>query len=117
MAVPKGVRIGGRQKGTRNKATIAKEQHRAEIVEKACASGITPLEYMLEVMRTSKDVKRRDEMAAAAAPYVHPRLNAVTAQVEQNTTMTITDEATNEVRRRIARRAERNGSDRGPVRH
>jgi hypothetical protein len=42
--------------------------------------GITPLEYMLRVMRSrSKNVtdERRDDMAKAAAPYMHPRLNAI----------------------------------------
>ena len=45
---------------------------------KAAGKGITPLEYMLKVMRNSKaDQSRRDDMAKAAAPYVHPRLSAV----------------------------------------
>jgi hypothetical protein len=38
----------------------------------------TPLEWMLSVIRDDDaDVKRRDEMAKAAAPYMHPRLSAV----------------------------------------
>ena len=52
------------------------------------AEGITPLEYMLQVMRTepSADMDARDllqaitmrfEAAKAAAPYIHPRLAAV----------------------------------------
>jgi hypothetical protein len=37
-----------------------------------------PLDYMLEVMRdTDADERRRDDLARAAAPYVHPRLSAV----------------------------------------
>jgi hypothetical protein len=63
-----GERRGGRQKGTRNRASIARE---AEIK----GSGLTPLDYMLHVMRDERaDALRRDEMAKAAAPYVHPRL-------------------------------------------
>ena len=59
---------GGRAKGTRNRASIQRE---AEIK----ASGLTPLDYMLDVMRNKRaDPARRDEMAKAAAPYVHPRL-------------------------------------------
>jgi hypothetical protein len=40
-------------------------------------SGETPLEYMIRVMRDPKaDARRRDAMAAAAAPYVHQRLSS-----------------------------------------
>lgn len=71
-----GERRGGRKKGVPNKATAARQ---AEIA----ASGETPLDYMLRVMRDpSADHERRDKMAAAAAPYVHPRLNAVTVSGE-----------------------------------
>jgi hypothetical protein len=36
-----------------------------------------PLEYMLSVMRDeTAPPERRDEMAKAAAPFVHPRLTA-----------------------------------------
>ena len=49
-----------------------------EIAERAIAEGLTPLQYMLAVMRDEKaDILRRDEMAMAAAPYVHPRLQAI----------------------------------------
>lgn len=71
MPVSKGTRIGGRQKGTPNKASAAKS---AEIA----ASGETPLEYMLRVMRDpGREHDQRDKMAVAAAPYVHPRLAAI----------------------------------------
>lgn len=44
----------------------------------ALESGISPLDYMLQVMRNPRaDAKRRDAMAAAAAPYVHARLSSV----------------------------------------
>lgn len=63
-----GERRGGRKKGARNKATIARQ---AEVA----ASGKTPLQYMLDVMRDDKaEAGRRDDMAKAAAPYVHPKL-------------------------------------------
>ncbi len=69
---PKGVRQGGRQKGTPNKATAAK----AREIEQ---SGLTPLAYMLEVLRDEAlDREARMDAAKAAAPYVHPKL----AQVE-----------------------------------
>jgi hypothetical protein len=77
MPVPKGTRIGGRSKGTKNKVTLQKEAGHAEIIAKAEAAGETPLEYMLRVMRTSEDTKRKDAMAIAAAPFVHPKLAAI----------------------------------------
>ena len=58
----------GRKRGTPNKASAARQA-------KVAATGITPLDYMLKVMRNNKaDPGRRDEMAKAAAPYVHPKL-------------------------------------------
>jgi hypothetical protein len=61
----------GRQKGTPNKTTA---QRQAEIA----AAGITPLDYMLELLRdTAKPDDIRFEAAKAAAPYVHPKLAAV----------------------------------------
>jgi hypothetical protein len=69
-----GERRGGRQKGTPNKKTRA-------FMESVEASGLVPLEYMLAVMRDeTAPPERRDEMAKAAAPFVHPRLAAVKVQ-------------------------------------
>lgn len=43
------------------------------------AAGMTPLEYMLSVMNDpGADNARRDRMAQAAAPYVHPKAEAET---------------------------------------
>jgi hypothetical protein len=65
-----GKKTGGRAKGTPNKATARREKEIAK-------SGVTPLDYMLKVMRDSRaDKSRRDDMAKAAAPYVHPKLAA-----------------------------------------
>ncbi len=67
----KGLKTGGRQKGTPNRATTAKA---AEIA----ASGLTPLDYLLRVMRDEGgEAHTRLEAARAAAPYVHPRLTSV----------------------------------------
>ena len=42
------------------------------------ASGEMPLAYMMRIMRDpSTEPHRRDAMAKAAAPYVHPTLAAV----------------------------------------
>lgn len=58
----------GRKRGTPNKASIERQK-------KVAATGITPLDYMLKVMRDpNAGAGRRDEMAKAAAPYVHPKL-------------------------------------------
>lgn len=77
-----GARAGaGRKKGSASKRT-------REIADAAAENGITPLEYMLQVMRQepSPDLAPRDYVAAmmlrfeaakAAAPYLHPRLTAV----------------------------------------
>jgi hypothetical protein len=69
-----GERRGGRKPGTPNKVTVEAR----ELIEQATADGITPLEYMLRVLRDEgQDTERRDDMAKAAAPYVHPRLNSI----------------------------------------
>ena len=67
-----GARPGsGRKKGAANKAT-------AEARKAALASGISPLDYMSRVMRDQTvDVRRRDAMAMAAAPYMHAKFAAV----------------------------------------
>lgn len=66
-----GRKTGGRKKGVPNKASIARQK----AVE---SSGLTPLEYMLSVMRDeSAEPMRRDDAAKAAAPYIHPKLQPV----------------------------------------
>lgn len=65
----------GRKPNSPNKATKERQ-------ERVAASGITPLDYMLRVMRDEKaDKGRRDDMAKAAAPYVHPKFSAITPSV------------------------------------
>lgn len=80
-----GPRLGsGRKKGSKSTKT-------REIAEKAAASGITPLEVMIEAMRHAynqsqlvKDPKEKSvylklasEHAHDAAPFMHPRLQPV----------------------------------------
>ena len=61
----------GRPRGSPNKATAVRE---AEIA----ASGLTPLEYMLGVMRDEKAAPEDRQWAAGnAAPYVHPRIQPI----------------------------------------
>jgi hypothetical protein len=88
-----GKKTGGRKKGTPNKATVERVQQIAE-------SGITPLEYLLQVMRADVPPELKEQLASAplsvetitalsgwhslrlaaakdAAPYCHPKLAAV----------------------------------------
>jgi len=61
----------GRKPGTLNKRTA----EQAAAVE---ASGLTPLDYMLAVMRDlSMDDAKRLDAAKAAAPYVHAKLSSM----------------------------------------
>jgi hypothetical protein len=44
-----------------------------------------PLAFMLKVMRDEAEPKeRRIEMAIAAAPFCHPRLNAIAVATQQH---------------------------------
>src|SRR5947209_17389519 len=71
MPRPKGLpKTGGRQKGGVDKIT------REAIL---AAQGITPLDYMMGIVRNEQEDKTvRLDAAKAAAPYVHARLQAVT---------------------------------------
>lgn len=63
----------GRPKGAATKRT-------REVADKAAAEGLTPLEYMLAVLRDeAADPDARMDAAKAAAPYVHPKLSSVDA--------------------------------------
>lgn len=68
---------GGKRPGAgRKPGAITKRTQEATAA--ILASGQTPLEYMLAVMRDANaDKDRRDDMAKAAAPYVHPKLAAI----------------------------------------
>lgn len=67
-------KTGGRKKGVKNKRTIAKRDELARMIDK----GISPLEYMLDVMRDpAREEKDRLDAAKAAAPYIHPRLTSI----------------------------------------
>ena len=74
----KGVKTGGRKPGSTNKRT---QKLKADVA----GSGLTPLEYMLVVMR-DEAIEPRERLSAAqsAAPYVHPRLANVTLGGDQN---------------------------------
>jgi hypothetical protein len=78
---------GGARKGAGRKAGSATKRTR-EIADRAMEGGITPLEFMLGVMRAPvpdglegnalvQAAAMRFEAAKAAAPYIHPRLAAI----------------------------------------
>lgn len=63
----------GRPKGKRD--AVPRMSPARKLSAEAAGKGETPLKYMLRVMRNSKaDPDRRDRMAVAAAPFIHPRL-------------------------------------------
>lgn len=74
---PKGTpKTGGRKKGSKNKR-MAIPAAVNEAAAKAALAGMSPLEYMLGVMRDpTQEARRRDDMARAAAPYLHQKLAA-----------------------------------------
>jgi len=62
---------GGRPKGSLNKKTKA--------LREALRGGISPLEFLLDVMRDEKkDFSVRVDAAKSAAPYCHARLATIT---------------------------------------
>jgi hypothetical protein len=73
---------GGARAGAGRKLGSATAKTR-EIADRALADGISPLEFMLQVMRdgTAERAERLD-MAKAAAPYIHPRLSSIEAKVD-----------------------------------
>jgi len=85
MAWPKGTprpNGAGRKKGTPNRATAAK-------VAEIAASGLTPLDFMLGVMRDEdRPFPDRLDAAKSAAPYVHPKLAAVEHSGSMDVTVT-----------------------------
>lgn len=83
---------GGKRPGAGRKAGSANKLTR-RIADKALAEGATPLEYMLKLLRIeppsdADEVKKaqieamRFEAAKAAAPYVHPKLQAIEHKVD-----------------------------------
>lgn len=64
----------GRKPGVPNTKT-------QELIAEVEASGLTPLAYMLAILRDDKqNIERRDWAAEKAAPYVHARLAAIEAK-------------------------------------
>jgi hypothetical protein len=68
---------GGKRQGAGRKVG-SKTKKTREIAMRAAAGGITPLEFMLGIMRDENEaIEVRIDMAKAAAPYVHPKLSSI----------------------------------------
>lgn len=68
---------GGRRPGSGRKTGVPNKKT-AEIQAAVAATGLTPLEYMIQVMQDpTASLARRDDMCKAAGPYIHPKLAQV----------------------------------------
>ena len=68
---------GGKREGAGRKPGSVTKRTR-EIADAAIESGLTPLEYMLSILRDeARSDSERFEAAKNAAPYVHAKLAAV----------------------------------------
>jgi hypothetical protein len=95
---------GGARRGAGRPAGSATKRTR-EIADKAMTEGVSPLEFMLAVMRSEDPepkegeeidyrlaqmrLEMRFEAAKAAAPYIHPRLAAVEVSGDPNNPLTM----------------------------
>lgn len=95
MAVPKGTRVGGRQKGTKNKRTEALE---AKVSETARAlEGLLPdaftgdaHAFLMAVYKdASNPIKDRLAAAVAAIGYEKPKLASVEMKAEVDATVEV----------------------------
>jgi hypothetical protein len=69
------VRGGKRERAGRKPGSVARIDYEAR--RNALTSGVTPLEYLLSIMRDeSGDAHARLDAAKAAAPYCHARLSS-----------------------------------------
>lgn len=68
---------GGKREGAGRPAGAVNSKSR-EVAERAVAEGLTPLDYMLSILRNDEaDPKDRMWAAEKAAPYVHAKLASV----------------------------------------
>lgn len=68
---------GGKREGAGRPEGAATAKTRA-IADTAATEGLTPLEYMLSILRDEEQTPAaRFEAAKAAAPFVHPKLAAI----------------------------------------
>ncbi len=66
---------GGARVGAGRKPKQAQDVVQSQMVTQDGDEKLLPLEYMLRVIRDPEtDAGRRDRMAVAAAPYLHPKM-------------------------------------------
>lgn len=71
---------GGKREGAGRRAGVPNKRTQ-ETAERVEASGLTPLDYMLGIMRDeTMTTESRFEAAKAAAPYVHAKLASIEHQ-------------------------------------
>ena len=74
---------GGRPAGLKNKRTL-------EQIAAIEATGITPLQYLLSVMRDEEaEPAIRLDAARSAAPYAHAKIISIDAKIDQSITVEI----------------------------
>jgi len=79
-------KTGGRKAGTRNKKT-------AELIKAVEATGITPLDYMLSILRDeSKTESVRLQAARDAAPFIHSKLLSLEVETSVTTNHVVSSE-------------------------
>ena len=75
----------GRKPGVRSKKTV-------ELIKAVEEEGITPLDYMLSILRDeTKTESVRLQAAKDAAPYVHQRLQAIEMESNVTTNRVVSD--------------------------
>lgn len=68
---------GGKREGAGRKAGSATAKTR-EVANAAAVAGLTPLDYMLTVLRNEAALPAERMWAAEkAAPYIHPKLTSI----------------------------------------
>jgi hypothetical protein len=81
-------KTGGRQKGGLNKSPSDRRVVRTA-AQKAAQDGLTPLEYMLKVLRNPRTAPdRRDRVAGMAAPYLHAKLAVIDSTIRAEVSVT-----------------------------
>ena len=85
-----GRKTGGRKKGTPNKLQRPRKIAQHTLVDVLSTDGITPLEYMLAVLRDPHAKALEKSWAAEkAAPYMHPRIAPIDKDTGQTSTQTV----------------------------
>jgi hypothetical protein len=88
--MPKGIRIGGRQKGTPNKFTAERKFHIAETQRKIAeylGSSVFPgdsVDLLVSIYKNAElPLAIRLDAASKAAPYERPKLQTITVQHDE----------------------------------